>query len=54
MPAIQTDVTEGTTPHSPALPTWRLNVMRVGYFVMGAGLAVTKRPGLLAHESWES
>jgi hypothetical protein len=35
------------------LPTWRLNFMRVGYFVMGAGLAVTKWPELLAHEPWE-
>jgi hypothetical protein len=38
---------------SAALPTWRLNVMRVGYFVMVAGLAVTKWPQLLAHEPWE-
>ena len=27
--------------------------MRVGYFVMGVGLAVTKWPELLAHEPWE-
>ena len=27
--------------------------MRVGYFVMGAGLAVTKWPELLAHDPWE-
>jgi hypothetical protein len=38
---------------STALPTWRLNVMRVGYFVMGAGLAVTKWPELIAHDPWE-
>ena len=27
--------------------------MRVGYLVMGAGLAVTKWPELVAHEPWE-
>jgi hypothetical protein len=27
--------------------------MRVGYFVMGAALAVTRWPELLAHEPWE-
>ena len=27
--------------------------MRVGYFVMGGGLAVTKWPELLAHGPWE-
>ena len=35
------------------LPVWRLNLMRVGYFVMFAGLAVTKWPELVAHERWE-
>ena len=35
-----------------SLPTWRLNVMRVGYFVMAAGLAVTKWPTLLDHAGW--
>jgi hypothetical protein len=38
---------------STALPTWRLNVMRVGYFVMVAGLAVTKWPKFLARGPWE-
>ncbi len=28
-------------------------MIRGGYFVMGAGLAVTKWPALLAHEPWE-
>jgi hypothetical protein len=37
---------------SASLPTWRLNVMRVGYFVMVVGLAVTKWPELVAHEPW--
>jgi len=36
-----------------SLPTWRLNMMRVGYAVMGGGLAITKWPELLAHEPWE-
>lgn len=35
------------------LPTWRLNLMRVGYLVMGGGLVITKWPELLAHEPWE-
>ena len=30
------------------LPTWRLNVMRIGYAVMVVGLAVTKWPELVA------
>ena len=38
---------------SASLPTWRLNVMRVGYFVMWVGLAVTKWPEFIAHEPWE-
>jgi hypothetical protein len=42
--------TEGTTVF---LPTWRLNLMRVGYLVMVVGLAVTKWPELLAHDPWE-
>jgi hypothetical protein len=38
---------------SPAsFPTWRLNAMRVGYFVMVVGLAVTKWPELL-QGPWE-
>ena len=44
------DSTERT---AASLPTWRLNLMRVGYFVMVAGLAITKWPELLAHEPWE-
>jgi hypothetical protein len=30
------------------LPTWRLNVMRIGYAVMVVGLALTKWPELVA------
>lgn len=33
---------------SQALPTWRLNVMRVGYLLMAVGLVLTKWP-LFAH-----
>ena len=36
-----------------ALPTWRLNVMRIGYVVMVVGLAITKWPELVAHGPWE-
>lgn len=47
----------GDLPWPPAttetLPIWRLNVMRVGYFVMWFGLTVTKWPKLVAHDSWE-
>jgi hypothetical protein len=42
------------TPRSElSLPTWRLNLMRVGYLVMGAGLVITKWPEFLAREPWE-
>jgi hypothetical protein len=37
----------------PSLPTWRLNLMRVGYLVMGVGLVIKKWPELLAHDPWE-
>jgi hypothetical protein len=43
-----------STPRSElSLPTWRLNLMRVGYLVMGAGLVITKWPEFLAREPWE-
>ena len=35
-----------------ALPVWRLNVLRLGYLVMGGGLAVVKWPLLFDHEPW--
>jgi hypothetical protein len=38
---------------STQLPLWRLNVLRVGYLVMGVGLAVTKWPLLLEARTWE-
>ena len=34
------------------LAVWQLNVLRVGYLVMGGGLAVIKWPLLLHHEPW--
>jgi hypothetical protein len=32
------------------LPLWRLNLMRVGYLVMGLGLAVVKWPVVIAYD----
>ena len=32
------------------LPTWRLNLMRVGYAVMGVGLAVVKWPLVVGYD----
>ena len=52
-PSVQLTTQDGPARSSTSLPTWRLNVMRVGYFVMVVGLAITKWPELLAHESWE-
>jgi hypothetical protein len=34
------------------LSLWQLNVLRVGYLVMGVGLAVIKWPLLVHHEPW--
>jgi hypothetical protein len=49
-----TAVTPGATEDSALrLPTWRLNLMRVGYLVMGGGLVIFKWPELLNHASWE-
>ena len=50
---VQPTPDHGTGDASPALPTWRLNLMRVGYFEMGAGLAITKWPELVSHDPWE-
>ena len=35
------------------LPVWRLNVLRIGYAVMGVGLVLNRWPLLLEHASWE-
>lgn len=34
------------------LPLWRVNLLRVGYLVMGVGLAVFKWPAFVDHEPW--
>ena len=34
------------------LPLWRINVLRIGYLVMGGGLAIYKWPQLFDHEPW--
>jgi len=39
-------------PAAPALALWRVNLMRVGYLVMGMGLVVFKWPQLFDHEPW--
>jgi hypothetical protein len=37
---------------SAQVPLWQVNLLRVGYLVMGVGLAVTKWPLLFEHRSW--
>lgn len=34
----------------PALPVWRLNLMRVGYAFMGVGLAVVRWPDVIGYD----
>lgn len=45
-----------TTPNIPSpsapLALWRVNLLRVGYLVMGVGLVAVKWPLLLEHRSW--
>ena len=36
---------------APELPLWRLNAMRVGYALMGIGLAVVKWPVVIGYDS---
>ncbi len=50
---VRTGTQPGTAPSSAYLPRWRLNVMRVGYLVMGVGLVVFKWPDLLGGGPWE-
>ena len=45
---------KGVAPAITQLPLWQLNLLRVGYFVMGAGLAVVKWALLLNHGPWEA
>jgi hypothetical protein len=44
---------EGRASVSTQISLWRLNLLRVGYLVMGVGLAVVKWPLLFDHEPWE-
>ena len=44
---------EGRAHVSTQISLWRLNLLRVGYLVMGVGLAVVKWPLLFDHEPWE-
>ena len=59
-PAHEPTPTTSRRPSEPSLirdpvplPPWRLNVLRVGYLVMGGGLVITKWPVLFDHEPWE-
>jgi hypothetical protein len=51
--SLQPDPSEerGVQP-SGQLSLWQLNLLRVGYLVMGVGLAVIKWPLLFNHEPW--
>lgn len=56
-PSLITSVQPGPSQERGAHPSgqlslWQLNLLRVGYLVMGVGLAVTKWPLLLNHEPW--
>lgn len=44
---------EGSARGSAPLSIRRVNVLRVGYLVMGVGLAVVKWPLLFSHEPWD-
>ena len=50
LPTMRPQARTGTRRDIPPLPTWRLNVMRVGYLVMVVGLAITKWPQRASHE----
>ncbi len=52
-PSPQPEIPDSDARSPASFPTWRLNVMRVGYFVMVVGLAATKWPELLAGGPWE-
>ncbi len=53
VPTVRLEPRTGTRRVIPPLPTWRLNLMRVGYLIMGGGLAITKWPELVSHDPWE-
>jgi hypothetical protein len=40
------------TAASESLPTYRLNIMRIGYLVMGVGLALVKWPLFFQDGAW--
>ena len=40
------------TTNARPLTLWQLNLLRVGYLVMGGGLVVYKWPALFDHEPW--
>jgi hypothetical protein len=44
---------EGVAVATTQLPLWQVNLLRVGYLVMGAGLAIAKWPLLFTHGPWE-
>jgi hypothetical protein len=51
MTVTTTNVTATADPRAVAdLPLWRLNLMRVGYAVMGVGLAVVKWPVVIGYD----
>jgi hypothetical protein len=43
---------EGVTRAATPVPLWQVNLLRVGYLVVGGGLAIFKWPLLLDHEPW--
>lgn len=47
------DPTTATQRVSGQLPLWQVNLLRVGYLVMGGGLAIKKWPLLFGHAPWE-
>jgi hypothetical protein len=48
------DRSEGArTRRSAQVPLWQLNLLRVGYLVLGLGLALTKWPLLLQARTWD-
>ncbi|WP_448617732.1 hypothetical protein [Geodermatophilus sp. URMC 65] len=51
MTIARTDPNPALRPAAPAdLPTWRLNTMRIGYAVMGVGLALVKWPIVIGYD----
>ena len=48
----QPDGSERGARVSTQVSPWRLNLLRMGYLVMGVGLAVVKWPAFFDHEPW--